>query len=126
MTTELQTICENIVRNDVLCCVSALMEKLLTDNVNWYDDIENLYPPECEHKDHAVEECEVDTDSPQEILEWWMITDRLADELREMREPILQNEYLTVWGRTTSGQAIAYDSCIEKIAQDLIERTKTL
>ena len=64
------------------------------------------------------------TEEPIEItseaLEHWIVSDWLADRLEEKGEMILKDFLgLTIWGRTTSGQAISIDNVIEEIVIDM-------
>jgi len=54
---------------------------------------------------------------PQDISEWWLVSDWLADKLREFEQPLLDMEYGTWWGRTCTGQAIKMDYVIRKIVE---------
>ena len=54
---------------------------------------------------------------PQEVFEWWLVTDWLIRHLDEIDEPILCNDYGNWWGRTCTGQAIIQDGTLQKIAR---------
>jgi len=54
-------------------------------------------------------------DYGQEALEHWLVSTWLANRLREEGEMVIEFLGLTIWGRTTSGQAIYIDSVIEDI-----------
>ena len=56
-----------------------------------------------------------DEDYPDEALEHWLVSAWLAHRLREEGEMVIDFMNLTIWGRTTSGQAIYIDSVIEDI-----------
>ena len=56
-----------------------------------------------------------DEDYPDEALEHWLVSNWLAERLREEGEMVIDFMDLTIWGRTTSGQAIYIDSVIEDI-----------
>ena len=53
---------------------------------------------------------------PVEILEWWAVTDWLAQKLNAINEPVLSNAYGHWWGRTCSGQALIMDGTLQQIA----------
>lgn len=56
----------------------------------------------------------------REVFEHWLVSDWLADKLEERGERVLRDFFgLTVWGRTTTGQAIRLDHVIERIWSDL-------
>ena len=56
-----------------------------------------------------------DDEYAEEALEHWLVSDWLANRLREEGEMVVNFMDLTIWGRTTSGQAICIDSVIEDI-----------
>lgn len=54
-----------------------------------------------------------------EVLEYWMVSDWLADKLLEQKEIVLKNNYGNFWGRTVSGQAITLDGTFQDIAWEV-------
>ncbi len=55
-----------------------------------------------------------------EALEHWLVSDWLADNLEAAGEMIIRDFMgLTIWGRTTSGQAISIDYVICKIHDEM-------
>lgn len=72
--------------------------------------------------EHIVEDWQPDLEPYQrEVFEHWIISDWLADKLEAKGERIDRDfAGLTVWGRTTTGQAIAMDSVIEAIHAELV------
>ena len=118
------------VMREVIANQTMLVEWLFSNGQFVIDDIENLYSQtdvctgtcgECGLEDQKLDEDEVCTDCqvPQEIFEWWLVTDWLAEKLQEHGEPILTNDYGTWWGRTCTGQAIYLDGVIESIYNSL-------
>jgi len=106
-------IAEHIIRNEILCCDSALIDELLrSDVIVAYDDIENLY---CCDEDDECEHC--GGVGYQEVFEWWRVTDYLCGKLRNAGEPVIDNEYGCWWGRTCTGQAIILDGTIQRIVE---------
>lgn len=75
-----------------------------------------------ETADNAQEACEVSNIDPHEheVYEHWIVSDWLAARLEEKGERI-DHDFtgLTVWGRTTTGQAISMDYVIRQIVRDL-------
>ena len=63
------------------------------------------------------EDGEIEDDG--EVLEFWMVSNWLADKLEEKGERILREFSPDIWGRTTSGQLIASDCVIRDIVSDL-------
>ena len=54
---------------------------------------------------------------PQDIMEWWAVTEWLANHLIDIGEPVLDSDYGVWWGRTCSGQAIDMDGTIQRIVR---------
>lgn len=82
------------------------------------------------HPDHpdatftdAEQACQLSgVDEPyyHEVYEHWIVSDWLADKLEARGEKVDRDfAGMTVWARTTTGQAIACDSVIESICRDL-------
>lgn len=70
----------------------------------------------------AEEFCDMAGIEPHEheALEHWIISDYLADHLEHQGESVIRDFYgLTIWGRTTSGQAIDMDGVIRRIAENI-------
>ena len=53
----------------------------------------------------------------KKIEEYWLISDQLAEKLRDDGEPVFVIDDLTVWGRMFTGKPIADDKAIQKIAK---------
>jgi len=102
------------VAREVVICQSSLVDALLKSEDGQkmgydYENITNLYQ---QNEDGQDEE-------PQEVFEWWIISEWLLEELEKRGEPILKTDYQNYWGRTTTGQSISIDYVIEKIYIDL-------
>jgi hypothetical protein len=54
---------------------------------------------------------------PHEIFEWWAVTGWLAEQLQQIGQPVLDNDFGHWWGRTCTGQAIILDGVMQKIAE---------
>jgi hypothetical protein len=70
----------------------------------------------------AKELCEAENIEPyqREVYEHWAVSDWLGRQLAARGEKVdFDFGNLTVWARTTTGQAISIDSVIESIAADL-------
>lgn len=146
MNNELQSKVERIVNNEVLTCQSSLVEMLLQNDLASYDDIINMYVDNSEkieelqnkideieeneeltedqeneisELEERIEELAQEEEEPQEIFEWWVVSDWLADKLEEAGEPILKSDYETWWGRTTTGQSISMDYVIQNIVKNI-------
>ena len=55
---------------------------------------------------------ELDNDLNCEVLEYWLVDHLAMKLLEEVGEFVLHTNGLFVWCRTTSGQAMAMDSCV--------------
>lgn len=51
------------------------------------------------------------------VLEYWQVSDQIAEKLESRGEMVVTLLGVTVWGRCTSGQAIKMDSVIQDIAE---------
>ena len=94
--------CRRLVDNHVYHNVSYLVQELSKD----------------EKYSNELLEIQVrfnDEDYPEEALEHWLVSDWLGKRLLEQGEMVIDFMGLTIWGRTTSGQAICIDSVIEDI-----------
>lgn len=54
-----------------------------------------------------------------EVYEHWAVSEWFAEKLRDRGEAVIDFFGVTIWGRTTTGQAIYMDSVIQKIAEDI-------
>lgn len=123
--------------------LSASQEHAIKD-LPTFEDIENLYQdicPKCgsddiykvpqEDKPSANDDCfecgsckvllpndELES-NPQEIFEWWIVTEYLYNHLKKHGDPVLEwgNNYY--WGRGTTGQSIYLDWVISKICEEM-------
>ena len=59
-----------------------------------------------------------------EALEHWIVEDWFAHDLKKRGEMVGEVLGMTVWGRTTSGQAISLDYVVQDILKDIVERRK--
>lgn len=107
------------------------------------DDMENLYEykcPQCGHGEVDLDKFEDESDTkykyicpncnegfdeepdtePQEIMEWWLITEWMYEKLRDKGEPVLNYANFNYWwGRCCTGQSILLDGVIDRICEDL-------
>lgn len=64
-------------------------------------------------------------DYEREIFEHWIVSDCLADKLETEGEKIMRDFFgFTIWGRSTTGQAISIDQVICDIYDDMQETQK--
>jgi|TARA_R110002167_G_scaffold130809_3_gene314430 hypothetical protein len=112
---------------------SSLITHLQEQEVEgfYYDDIENLYLTDEKIIKYYLDDIELDDDSkeitsdmlddfrydnPQEIFEWYLVSDWFLDRLREINEPIIDNDYGEYWGRCCTGQSIYLDHNMQELA----------
>lgn len=141
-----QEIKRKFVERDVMACVSGMVEYIINKGFEdreapfSLDDAENYYTtkcPECgdtgsmeetenengetiykcTYCNHKQEE-EFDTE-PQEVYEWWIVTNWLGEKLKKHNRVIINDGFNTIWGRTTTGQAILLDGVISEICSEL-------
>ena len=128
-----QDITREFIRPHIFRNQSSLITHLQEQEVEsfYYDDIENLYLTDEEIIKYHLDEIELDDDSkevtidmlddfrydnPQEIFEWYLVSDWFLDRIREINEPIIDNDYGEYWGRCCTGQAIYLDYNMQELA----------
>ena len=140
MENSLENRIKQLVSREIYNNQSHLVEELiLKPYPDWIEYIENFYDESSEAvEEYLLFETDIEEDawqkldvhkrldlareagfdpSPQEIFEWWLISDWLADKLKEFEQPVLDMEYGTWWGRTCTGQAIKMDYVIRQIVE---------
>lgn len=58
---------------------------------------------------YTEEEYEYLDEKPQEVYEWWAVTNWLGDKLKERGEVVIEGWGHWYWGRGNTGQGIALD-----------------
>jgi len=119
---ENQKIKGNFISREVFCCVTDLVEYIISKSYEekdrripfTYEDIENLY-----YTEEDAEEFEVEEGEEKEVYEWWIVSSLLGRKLREREEVIIKNGNNWYWGRSCTGQAILLDSVISSICEEL-------
>ena len=96
----------------------------------YFDDIENLYMTDEEILDsmgsydedmsdqELIDEVRNNGEDINEICEWYLVSDWFLDRLREINEPIIDNDYGEYWGRCGTGQSIYLDHNIQELAYE--------
>ena len=136
-----------LVSREVYCSVSMLISEL-SQNDKYMDEILEFsvsYPEfgrnglsegrcrKCLGEGAEITRGKVDSDydtcedcfEPDaiEALEFWIVSDWLADRLEEKGKMITRDFLgLTIWGRTTSGQAILIDGVINEIYEEMMAK----
>jgi len=134
----------DFVAREIYANQTSLIEEGLKQQIFSVDEIYNLYrefdglllspnvcfvcKTECNCLDSQTGECEncfERNKKPQEVLEWWLVSQWLGRKLLIEGEPIIDNNFGVWFGRTTSGQAIAMDEPIEKIFNSVVSYTES-
>lgn len=100
---EIEERIKHYINNEVYLNQSCLVEKLLEESILNWDDVENAFD-------------ELDG-SPQEIFEWWAVSDWLAEKLSEVNAPVIRCDYGDWWGRTTTGCALGKGDDLDKLVR---------
>jgi len=61
---------------------------------------------------------DLDTE-PQDIFEWWIVSNWFGEKLRDKGEPVIEQWGFYIWGRTCTGQSISMDYVIGEICEDM-------
>ena len=73
---------------------------------------------DADHWRQIAQELDPHTDPyVMEALEFWIVSDWLAEKLEDQGEPVAELDGLPIWGRTCSGQKISMDGPILEIAR---------
>jgi len=95
-----------------------------------WDNVENLYMTDEEilkymgsydedmSDQELIDEVRNNGEDMNEIFEWYLVSDWFLARLREINEPIIDNDYGEYWGRTCTGQAICLDHNIQELAYE--------
>lgn len=143
-----QGIKDRFVQREIKACFSYEMEAVLRASADQhgkpeyplptYDEIENSYEERCpqcgeseenpeeqltEGKEYKCASCGEVFDEweqePQEIFEWWIVTEYLYRKLKAKGHPVLEWGNNFYWGRCTTGQAISMDGAISSICAEM-------
>ena len=96
----------------------------------YFDDIENFYMTDKEilnsigsydedmSDQEIIDEVRNNGEDINEIFEWYLVSDWFLDRLREINEPVIDNDYGEYWGRCGTGQSIYLDHNIQEPAYE--------
>jgi len=96
---------QKIVDNHIIEAINETIQKELQENPEILAEAENY------------EKVKKELNDEPEICEFWSVSDWLYDRLKEKGEIVFECLDFKVWGRKTTGQAIALDSVIQDIAK---------
>lgn len=108
-----QSIKSQFIERHVYANVNSLVEYIIQKGFEdsnapfTIEDIENIY----------IENEETGESEMQEVFQWYIVSDYLAEKLKEKGEPIINDE--NIWGRGTCGQAILLDYVITEICAEM-------
>jgi hypothetical protein len=102
---------ENIYRDTSEWTAEQCRNYLLERHSNSEPDLDELDEDDWRRvaNDAAMED-------PQDPLEWWLVSEWLCGQFRDIGEVVIDNEYGCWWGRTCSGQVIIMDGTLQRIA----------
>ena len=115
---------DGFVKREIIYCASSLIYNLTRQSEFCSDEIQTILSMVTPMKD--LDEGEEYDEAYTEAYEHWIVTDWMAEKLREKEEMILLRDEsdlcLDVWGRSTTGQGIALDYVIQEIYAEMINR----
>jgi predicted RNase H-like nuclease (RuvC/YqgF family) len=137
-----QRILGQLVEREVVHCCSTMVYELMkfgTNLLDWNEDMANLcsktidlseeieeleeqiadLEAEIEDQVEITDDLEDEHGQEQEALEHWIVTRWFADRLAYKGEITGELFDFHIWGRQTSGQAIALDTVIASIAAEM-------
>lgn len=120
-----ETACQEFIENmNISELVSELEDRDITPDPNkdYQTILPNILINEVNENEGYEEFCAENNIDPHiiEALEHWIVSDWLADKLEARGEMIAKDILgLTIWGRTTSGQAIEMDHVMQQIIKEL-------
>ena len=128
---------DRIIDRDIHCRQNATVELFQQNDESFWDDVQNLEATICPHcgdpvdpdaeendeGEHVCPGCSKSYDDPdtetKEVMEWWAVSNWLADKLQGVGEVVWEGPDVHIWGRTTTGQSIELDGVIQGIVQAL-------
>ena len=108
--TEVQILVRKIMREDIYCRQSTLIDELLSSGQPGFD-YDNL----------INEPADIDSEEYREIFEWWAVSQWLASHLKAVGAPLIDNDYGVWWGRTECGQSLEFDARLNDVARAILK-----
>ena len=105
---------DDFVNREIKYCVSELVQSLTANNEihNALDYEEVIYSL---WEGHPIEVDEDEEPEYAEVYEHWLVSEWLANKLREQDENVVELYGLNIWCRCSTGQAIKCDDVIQTI-----------
>lgn len=131
---------DRIIREEVYTLANATVQHFIDAGIDELEDIENRYTVACPHcgedvthGDHGAPEgenwcyecphCSGGYDDPvedqQEVMQWFIVSDWLAEKLTEAGEVTWSPHDVSYWGRTGCGYALTEEGCLKALAERL-------
>lgn len=101
---------------NVLTYVCPHCEEALPDDVPAASEDHSAWCYQCPMCSKPFDDAEM---NDKEVLEWWAVSEYLADKLQARGEVIYDGEDCKIWGRCTPGKTISTDSVIEDIVKEM-------
>lgn len=114
-TDEEQKSIERIIKEGVYCLQNEIVENMLQQEVFQWEDIHNFYYT----PDEMLDDEGPDNQEPHEIFQWFCISNWLAEMLKEIKYPVLINDYGNWMGRISYGQALDMDSVWDDVVKQI-------
>ncbi|MFT6442504.1 MAG: hypothetical protein ACJASM_002050 [Salibacteraceae bacterium] len=93
------------------------LESLLNDEESTENHIEGNDDQTEEKIQEEIDELNDLESAPQDVFEWWQVSDFLCGKLKDLGHPVIENQ--KIWGRCTTGQAISLDYSITNICANM-------
>lgn len=116
---------QRLVENEIYVCLSSLISHLLAFDETLQDEYYSqdfTHKVDCYDCDGDDDDCwtceDGEVEELREPLEFWSVSNYLAEKLKNEDESVMEYCGLNIWCRCTSGQAIALDYVINQIANN--------
>lgn len=138
-----QSIKDKFINREIYTCISDMTDHLFTydgDGYASWDEWDNLYMPKCPQCGYYCQDSDFkETDDgdgyicpscgevldeipdfePQEIYEYWLVSNWFGEKLRDLGEPVFERWSAWIWGRGCTGQAISLDNVVGRVCESL-------
>ena len=118
LTDEEQTFIERMINQDVLTLCNELVSKGFEGAIDGeYLEFENSYYEE--NEEEGIEEGEF-----KEMFQFFIVSDWLADELREIKACVTTFLDFEIWGRCEYGQSLQMDYDLKRVVKNFLWRQR--
>lgn len=116
---------ERIIAQEIYCLANELGEHACKSET-FIDDCQNLtirFCVECGEEVPGYDDCPTcgaDPDhEPVEIMQWYIVSDWLAEKFAAQGQTVGEHLGLHLWGRRECGSALTQDDCITQLATSI-------